>query len=60
VNAQMYDVISRKFLSTENKDNKSFSIPPKSSRLIVEIPAGVKLSNKNGRLYAGDIIVAYD
>lgn len=60
VNAQMYDVISRRFLSTENKDNQSFSIPPKSSRLIVEIPAGLKPSNKNGRLYAGDIIVAYD
>lgn len=54
-----YDLNTRKIVAGNAKGITSVSIPAKSSLVLVLVPADAAFSVKNGKLYAGDIIVDY-
>jgi hypothetical protein len=55
----IYDLNTKKILSTDVKTSSSITIPAKSSMVIVLFPTSQTLSHKNGKLWAGDVIVDY-
>ncbi|MDY0076409.1 MAG: hypothetical protein RBR87_03960 [Bacteroidales bacterium] len=55
---KLFDVLSKQELKAEGINN-SIQIPALSSRLIVEVPAELKIQKKNGQWLAGDVVIAF-
>ena len=55
----LYDLNSRKIISKNATGKTSFSIQGQSSAMLVLVPANLKFTVKDGKLYAGDVIVDY-
>ncbi len=55
----LYDAISHQVIAKKVVKSEKIVIPSKSSRLIVEIPSGSKIINKDGRFYVKETIVAF-
>jgi hypothetical protein len=55
----VYDSVSRKFLKQGAQGDFRCAIPADGARVLVLIPAGVKILPKNGVLWAGNIPVDY-
>ncbi len=55
----LYDVISNKVLKEQVTDITSVSIPGHEALLVVEIPQELKLTKRNGKYYAGEVVVSY-
>lgn len=56
---KIYDAVERKFISQKTKFDFTFNIEGESSRLLVMIPASAKVKEKDGKLYADDIVIDY-
>jgi hypothetical protein len=55
----LYDAISHQIIAKNVMKSEIISIPMKTSRLIVEIPAGSKVDFLNGNYAVNNIVVAY-
>lgn len=55
----LYDMTSRKIITKNVQKKAKFIVPSQSSALIVLVPTSQTFSTKNGKLYAGEIIVDY-
>jgi hypothetical protein len=56
---KLFDALTRKIVSDVVSANFELSIPARSARLIVEIPANAKISTANGHTYADGVVIAY-
>lgn len=56
---KLYDLVSGKMIADNISKKGEFSIPPDHVRVLVEIPAAIELEEKEGKVYAGDIVVAW-
>ena len=56
---KIYDAVERKFISQKTKFDFTFNIEGESSRLLVMIPTSAKVKEKDGKLYADDIVIDY-
>lgn len=55
---KLFDVLTKQELAAIGANNP-IQIPAQSSRLIVEVPANVKIQKKNGQWLAGDVVIAF-
>ena len=55
----VFDIISKKYLAKNIKSDTQIIIPPDQACLVLELPAGMKIRNKNNKLEANDIIISY-
>lgn len=55
---KLFDVLSKRELAAIGTTN-DLQIPAQASRLIVEVPANVKIHKKEGRWMAGDVVIAF-
>ncbi|MBU2465592.1 MAG: hypothetical protein KJ615_04540, partial [Bacteroidetes bacterium] len=55
----LFDVVTKKVILKNVISETEISIPAKASKLIVEIPAGLDLKKVNGKVMAGNIVIAY-
>ncbi|WP_437399524.1 hypothetical protein [Flagellimonas lutimaris] len=55
----LYDAIAHQVISEGVDSNSSIDISAKKARLIVEIPAGSSIKEKEGKFYVGDVVVAF-
>jgi hypothetical protein len=58
-NFHLYDLITRKIISKSASGNADFIIPAQSSTLLVLVPSELSFTEKEGKLYAGDVVVDY-
>jgi len=57
--ADIFDIISKKYLVKAISTDTQISIPADQACLIVELPAGVNIVTKNKKLEANGIIISY-
>lgn len=55
----LFDIISKKYVSKSIKNKAKISIPSDSVRLIVALPAGTKIEKKGNKLVADGIIISH-
>jgi hypothetical protein len=55
----LYDAISHEYLVRGAGEESCFEISPKSSRLVVVVPAGMDVDKSNGNYLLNDKVVAY-
>ncbi|SHJ06898.1 hypothetical protein [Pseudozobellia thermophila] len=55
----LYDAIRHRVIAKGVDNDSSIAIPPKEANLIVEIPAGSPVEQRQGKFYVGDVVVAY-
>lgn len=55
----LYDLNSKQIIAKSASGTTEFKIPAQSSTVLVLVPIDNALSNKEGKLYAGDIVVDY-
>lgn len=58
-NADLFDMISKKYLAKGCKKTASLKIPGGQSILVVELPAGTPLKTEGTKVKAGNTIIAY-
>ncbi|MGB4839596.1 MAG: hypothetical protein WBP08_11415 [Saprospiraceae bacterium] len=56
---QLYDMNTRSFINTKASGKITFMIQPHSSVVLVLVPAHLRFSKKDGKLYAGNVIIDY-
>jgi hypothetical protein len=56
----LYDALSHEYLNKDVNEEACFEIPPKSSRLIVLLPAGSQIQLKDGNYMVGSKVVAFN
>ncbi|MBL0023980.1 MAG: hypothetical protein IPO98_02695 [Saprospiraceae bacterium] len=56
---QLYDMNTRSFINTKASGKITFMIQPHSSVVLVLVPAHLQFSKKDGKLYAGNVIIDY-
>tara|TARA_R110002033_G_scaffold31204_1_gene68286 strand:+ start:2290 stop:4032 length:1743 start_codon:yes stop_codon:yes gene_type:complete len=56
---KIYDAIQRAFIAKKATGNFTFKIGKENSSLLVLVPQNTEISEKNGKLYANDIIIDY-
>ncbi len=55
----LYDLNTQKIVSKNAKGATSFTISGQSSVVLVLVPVEMKFSVKEGKLYAGEVVVDY-
>ncbi len=55
----LFDIVSKTYLARGAKDSASIRVPGKSSVVIVEIPAGSLIEEKDGKLLVNNHIISY-
>ncbi len=55
----LYDLNTRKIIGKNVSGKFSFPVPGQSSTMLVLVPSEMKFAVKEGKLYAGDIVVDY-
>ncbi|MBJ7880181.1 hypothetical protein JEM65_05885 [Gelidibacter salicanalis] len=56
---KIYDAVQRKFLKENVKGDFTFNIPKEHAALLVMVPQTAILLEKNGKLYADDVVIDY-
>jgi len=56
---KIYDALKRAFIAENVKNNFTFSIAKENASLLVMVPQNAKISEKNGKLYANDVVIDY-
>ena len=56
---QLYDMNTRSIINTKASGKTTFMIQPHSSVVLVLVPAHLQFSKKDGKLYAGNVIIDY-
>ena len=56
---KIYDAIKRAFIAENVKNNVTFTIAKEQSSLLVWVPQDAIISEKDGKLYADDVIIDY-
>ena len=56
---QLYDMNTRSIINTKASGKITFMIQPHSSVVLVLVPAHLRFSKKDGKLYAGNVIIDY-
>ena len=57
---KIYDAIQRAFIAKNVTGSFTFKISKENSSLLVFVPQDAKISEKDGKLYAGDIVIDYN
>jgi len=55
----VFDIVSKKYVAKAISGDTQISVPADQARLLVEIPAGVTIENKNNKLVANGITLSY-
>jgi len=55
----VFDIISKKYMAKEITTDTQIEIPADQACILVELPAGVMIVNKNNKLEANGIIISY-
>ncbi len=55
----LYDIITNSVIANNVHQNTTLMILPETAILVVEIPHEVKLARRDGRYFAGDVVVSY-
>lgn len=58
-NIDLYDVLTDKVIAKNIQEKTNFNIPAKGTRLLVVIPASSKISKKEGKTFANNIIITF-
>ncbi len=58
-NVDLFDVVTKKYLAKGSNGNISIKIPAGGSSLVVELPAGTRLSTEGTKVKAGNVVIAY-
>lgn len=58
-NADLFDIVSKKYVAANFEKNTPISIPPKTAMVLVELPAGTKIEKKAEKLLADGYVIAY-
>ncbi len=58
-NVDLYDALTHTTLSENTSGDSSFSIPAKGARLIVVLPGGSKIENKNNQVTSNGKVITY-
>ena len=56
---KIYDAIKRKFIANNIKGNFTFEIEKENSAVLIRIPEKAKITIKEGKLYANDVVIDY-
>ncbi|SNR69495.1 hypothetical protein [Lutibacter flavus] len=56
---KIYDAIKRAFIAKNVKDSFTFKISKENSSLLVLVPQDAEILEKDGKLYANDIVIDY-
>lgn len=56
---KIYDAIKRAFIGEKIKNNFNFAIAKEQASLLVLVPQSAVISEKDGKLYANDVIIDY-
>lgn len=56
---KIYDAIQRAFIAENVSDDFSFNIAKEQASLLIQVPQDAIISEKNGNLYANDIVIDY-
>ncbi len=56
---KIYDAMQRAFIANNVKNNVAFSIAKEHASLLVFVPQNAIILEKNGKLYANDVIIDY-
>lgn len=56
---KIYDAIRRAFINENFKGNFNFTIPKEQASLLVMVPKDAVVSEKDGKLYANDVVIDY-
>lgn len=56
---KIYDAIQRAFIAENVSDNFTFNIAKEQALVLVRVPQDAIISEKNGKLYANDIVIDY-
>ncbi|MGZ0017633.1 hypothetical protein [Yeosuana sp. AK3] len=56
---KIYDAIKRSFIDESVKNNFTFTIAKEQASLLVMVPQDAVISEKNGKLYANNVIIDY-
>jgi len=57
---RLYDSVSGQWMRRTGKGNmSSISLPPGQAMVIIPVPKGDKISRRDGRLYAGELVLDY-
>lgn len=59
-NADLYDMVSGRFLARNVSGSKKIKIAAKGSAVIVQVPTGGKLTFNNGMMLVNDVVVNYN
>lgn len=55
----LFDIVSKKYLSQNAEGNIAFEIPAGEAVLVVALPAGTRLKKSGSKLMAGETVIAY-
>jgi hypothetical protein len=55
----LFDVVSKKYLSKAGKGNINIDLPAGEAALVVVLPAGTELKAEGAKVKAGDVVIAY-
>ncbi len=55
----LYDMNTKKLIANNVSGKTGFTIPAQASVVLVLVPSDQKMVNKDGKLYAGDVVVDY-
>ena len=56
---KIYDAIQRAFIAENVKGSFTFNVAQEHSALLVFVPQNAEISEKEGKLYANDVIIDY-
>jgi len=59
VKSDLYDALTHEYLTKDAGEEGCFTIPPKSSRLLVVLPAGSHITEQNKNEVVDSTIVSY-
>lgn len=57
--SDLFDIVSKTYLARSVRKSAKISIPSDNSVIVVEIPAGEKITSRDGKLYVNDNIISY-
>lgn len=55
----VYDIVSRRFVAKGIQQRTPVTIPSDNAMVLVVVPSGTSLSKKDGKTYAGDIVIDF-
>ncbi len=58
-NVDVFDIISKKYLAKNINSDTKINIPANQACLLVELPSGAKITNKNNKLEVNGVFISY-